>query len=480
MTTIPVLSDQQLRRAGRSIATPFQLQLTDCNEPLICEQVVRILPKKRLVVFGALGNKKVVAKLFLGPKAQQSATRDAKGVKGLLESGIPTPELYYRGMTKGKKIEVLLFKKITNAMDFQQLQRNRVDAEILTTLLHALTLELATQHVLGVLQQDLHFKNFLFADDKIYTLDGGDIEKFDYPLSKKISLTNLALLIAQLGVDAEAYQEELFIVYAQSRGWQIKGVDYLFLKRTIQEWQKKRWADFDKKTLRNCTSFIQRSTATSFIVYDRNSDSTSFRQFLQNPNAVFSEAETTLLKNGNTATVIKAIVDQHDRVIKRYNIKNFWHGLRRCLRPTRAMASWRLAQYLCLMGVPTAKPTAFIEKRILGLRTKSYFVMDYIDGPHVGEYFAKANLQDSQTEAMVEKIVTLFKNLAQLRLLHGDLKMTNILIHNDEPVLIDLDGMREYRWKFGFKRALRNEWNRFLKNWDNQPTVRKLFERSYR
>ena len=62
--------------------------------------------------------------------------------------------------------------------------------------------------------------------------------------------------------------------------------------------------------------------------------------------------------------------------------------------------------------------------------------------------------------------------------------MTNILIalsphaaNEKQPVLIDLDGMREHGSLFSFKRAFKNEIQRFMENWKNYPAVYDLFEK---
>lgn len=476
LTSALELSSKELREIGRTVPLPFQLRLIDSKDLLFCEQVLRIIPQRRMVAFGTWGNKKIVAKLFFDPqKAKQHIERDLKGIQELMNANIPTPKLYYQGSSDNNNIQVLIFERITNTVDIDLLAK--LSPDDFSALLHALTLELATQHVVGILQHDLHFKNFLFASERIYTLDGGNIEKSNLPLSKKISLDNLGLFIAQLGISADKFKQSLFAIYAESRGWPIKEIDYLFLEEAIQKWQKQRWSDFRKKILRNCSAFAKTETAFSFIVYDRQYATNEFQQFLKTPDIVFSKADVVLLKNGRTSTVIKTNLNNQYMVIKRYNIKNSWHGLRRCLRPTRAATSWRLAHYLCLMGVPTAKPIAFIEGRCFGLRTKSYFVMDYIAGPHLGDYFATADLKDAKTLLVVKKVIELINNLTKLRLVHGDLKMTNILVQHDQPVLIDLDGMREYKKSLGLEKAAQGEWQRFLMNWDHQPEVKALFEK---
>jgi tRNA A-37 threonylcarbamoyl transferase component Bud32 len=174
---------------------------------------------------------------------------------------------------------------------------------------------------------------------------------------------------------------------------------------------------------------------------------------------------------------VKITLDGNDYVVKRYNMKNFWHRLRRCLRQTRAASSWRLAQKLSLFDIPTARPVAFIEKRFFCFRTTSYYVTEYVSGEHAGEYFSRHYNQNEKTTNMIKRISMLLKSVAKIEITHGDLKITNILIDSaDQPVLIDLDGASEHFSLIGLRKAWQKELERFLFNFNANPMLRKKFE----
>lgn len=457
------LSQRDLLKFKRIIPVPFQIQLLDYSEPLICEEIIRILPGKRLVAFGTWREKRIVAKLFFGSKKiKQYASRDVKGIQALAESGILTPEIHFQGCSKNRDIQILIFERIEKAQPASE------------KVLKALALELATLHVSGILQHDLHFNNFLLKDDKIFMLDGGAIEKQNTPLDKEQSLNNFALLLSQVGINAKTIYKDLIDIYAESRGWKVKESDIIFLEKSITYWQSKRWKEFQKKINKECTAFCRLKTWIKTAVVVREFQGQDVSAFINNPEIVFTE-KNQLLKNGRSSTVIKTNLNEIPVVVKRYNIKNIWHGLRRCFRKTRAARSWQLSQYLSFIGIPTAKPLAFVEKQFLGFRGKSYFLMEEVKGMHLGEFFTQASVTFEDKKKIAKKIILLFTNLAQLRLSHGDLKMTNILIHNDQPVIIDLDGMKQHRFRLGFYKKFQNDIKRFMKNWDNQPEIAKLF-----
>lgn len=474
---IQQISWSNLRKANRATLAPFQLALTDSDDSLFCKEIVRVMPGKRLVAFGTWAGKSVVAKLFFEPHhAMRHAKRDYEGIQALLENGVLTPPVFYQGTSHDKRIHVLIFERIEGAQSLDTIWQERSSIKELMPLMQALTIELATHHVLGILQQDLHFKNFLIRGRQIYTIDGGDVEVEDKPLSKQESINNLGLFFSQLGVGTNELQQALFQIYARSRSWIVTEHDITSLRSALRNFTKRRWEQYSKKIMRTCTAFVSHKTLRGLTIYDRDYESAELLACLKNPEIVFSASDTEILKAGRTTTVAKIRIDGKYFVIKRYNIKNSMHWLRRCLRATRAATGWRLAQWLRLVGIPTAKPVAFIEKRFLGLRGTSYLLMEYVDGVHAGDYFAAEGSDSANSIFTAHQIIFLFENLARLRITHGDLKMTNVLIAKQKPVLIDLDGMCVHSSFLGFKRAFQKEIKRFMENWRNVPIVYSMFE----
>lgn len=471
-TNDKMLSAKDIRKAKRALQGPFQLQLRDYAKPLLVETIVRIIPKKRFVAFGYFEGKPVAIKCFFDAgKAKKHADRDARGIKILLNNNIPTPALLAEARDASGKLHFLIFEKIQDAYNLDWLWQQKTDVSELAPLIRATTIELATQHVSGIKQRDLHLKNFLIANKKIYTLDGDSIEQIPEPLSKKDSIEHLALFFSQLGAGTDEFQKELFDLYANSRSWIVRPEDTALFIASVKKWRKERTQRFQKKILRNSSAFYRMDNLTALMMLDRQYQSESFLRFLKNPESFFAKPETEILKAGNSSTVAKIKIDDKYFVIKRYNMKSFFHWLRRAFRASRAQQSWRLSHQLLLNGIPTAKPVAFVEKHFLGLRHKSYFLMEYIDGKDLGEYFST----NSEKQIMATRVKALINQLAEIHFTHGDLKKTNILINQNRPVLIDLDGMQKHKCNFSLNRALKSEFQRFLKNWENEPSLKNLF-----
>lgn len=459
--------------------SPFQLTLTD-DQVFVAEKMMRIVPRKRLVAYGTWQGKEVIAKLFFDKEAKQHWESEIAGVKLLIDNRVPTPTLLHQCKSKDGRVYVLFFEYIANAKSLDDIWHHKNNIHAVMPLLKSVVVELATQHVFGLLQHDLHLKNFLIRKNKhVYMLDGAEVELSEPLLPKKVSMQHLALFLAQLGVGVESYQEILFKHYAKSRGWLSKEEDKNELFFLIRQWNEQRWKKFAKKIMRNSSNFANKKDSHTFAMYDRQYAKPEWLAFLHDPESAFHHPTMTMLKNGRSSTVVKVMLDQCEFVVKRYNMKNKWHFLRRCLRPTRAFAAWRLAQKLSLFCLPTAKPVAFIEKRLLGLRGKSYYVTEYVSGKHIGDFFAQYANDEEKISMMVKRIVALLKSMARLEITHGDLKMTNILIdESEQPFLIDFDGAVEHLSLASLRQAWKHEIKRLLDNFQDLPNVKEAFQKT--
>lgn len=453
----------------------IDLTLTD-NTVLSCQKVVRVIPNKRVVCQGVWQGQAVYIKLFLGVAAAKYQARDAIGVKLLLDAKINTPPLLYQGKTADNSALVLIFAQISSALNAEQVWVDLNQSQRLS-LAKDLVTELAKHHNAGLLQTDLYLKNFLVSSESIYTLDGDGIRKFN-KLNDKDATQNLSILLSKLDVsEAEKWAKNLVEVYFKARLWSAnKNHPYEDSLAEIidhaKQYRLKAASDYaDKKVFRQCSDVNLIAlrgmfyAASSHANINMPTNLTDLDALMQPQN---------LLKNGNTCTVALAEIDNKNIVIKRYNIKNFWHGISRAFRPSRAAASWANAHRLSILGIATAKPIALLEARTCSLRGKAYFLAEYLDLPDVAEYFAQTQDKAQRAEA-VKNIVTLFYKLYLLQISHGDMKASNIKMHGTQPVLIDLDSMRQHR-NTNITAHVR-DLQRFMQNWhaSNQPRDNALY-----
>ncbi len=100
-----------LRCEDRQLKLPFALTLRGSDDVLRCEQLLKIVPKRRCVLSGSWGNKRVLVKLFYRPlHVNRHLRRETTGSRALAKAGVSTPELIYAGKAQNTSVGVLLFE----------------------------------------------------------------------------------------------------------------------------------------------------------------------------------------------------------------------------------------------------------------------------------------------------------------------------------------------------------------------------------
>lgn len=428
-------------------------------------QAHRMLPGRRWVFSADWRGQAVFAKVFIGKQADKYARRDAQGALWLAEAKLATPALLWQGQTQSGQAQVLMYAAIPQAENVHQVYAQS-DTGQRYTLIEKVVRVLAQQHAAGLVQTDLHLKNFMLSNDCVWSIDGDGIRK--QTLSKRAAYQQLSALIGKLAVlDQQAWVSALLNAYQAERKW----------PGEINAEQLLAWASRDKakavreyverKIFRNCTDVVWQKTAT--FVLARNA-----HVALPDLNPEFLETAMQggqVLKSGNTSTVVRARLGQLEVVVKRYNIKNILHALGRCWRPSRAAHSWSNAHRLQYYGFLTPQPLAMLEKRFFGLRGEAYFVSALSALPDALTFFQTIKEDALRAEAIRQLALTCYQ-FYLLRISHGDLKATNLQVNPQGSIIVmDLDSMQQHRCA---KRALRahvKDIRRLLQNWKDDTSL---------
>ncbi len=471
----------QLSESGQS---EFTVDLQS-GDTLHAVEIVRRVPNRRIVCCGRWQGQAVYAKLFLGEKARYYAARDLRGVQSLVEANILTPTLLYSGAAAKGGAEVLIFTAIENSVSAEQAM---FDGKLHNTaklnLAILLVREVAKHHQAGLIQTDLYLKNFLVKDGLLYTLDGDAIRPLSSINAKSQSLRNFATLISKFDVlDATRWLPELILAYAEERGWQeMPSLEKVTrLVDAERNYVLKKYAD--EKVFRTCTDVMVEQTKRLFLAISRPCFTNQLREALSHPDELLGENELQRLKSGNTCTVSLAEVNGQKLVVKRYNIKNIWHGFGRAFRVTRAANSWANAHRLQLLRIPTAAPVALLERRWGYIRKEAYFIAEFIEAPDALEFFADGKIAIDQKIQAAQNIASLMFKLYLLKIEHGDFKATNIKMVDITPWLIDLDSLRQHTCSRSFNRRHVRDLRRLVRNWQagtskNVSEIRNLIVQS--
>lgn len=196
-------------------------------------------------------------------------------------------------------------------------------------------------------------------------------------------------------------------------------------------------------------------------------------ELIATPDAFFSEH---ILKSdaSNTTTVVKITINDRAYVIKRYNIKGIWHGIKRAIQPSRAIHCLYSALKLRSLGIATVRPVGIIEKRFGCFRRRAYFIYEYLEGIDGFEAFDLTQLHSPLTVVRAKNTIALIKQLHQYHIVHRDLKASNFIFQKDKAYFIDLDAVTFYRSHQRAARRKNKDIQRFLLNWHTEQQ-RQLF-----
>ncbi|AQZ35219.1 serine/threonine protein kinase [Pseudomonas sp. LPH1] len=465
----------ELAEAGRSPKLPLTLQID--GEPLLLERVLRVLPGQRYVAQAYWQGRSVLAKLLVGSKAQRHFQRELEGAELMARQGLVTPELLAQGFTDGQG-GWLLFDYLEGAQSLWDTWRQATREPLLSDTQQAVLAEalgaIGQMHTQGLWQADLHLDNLLRHDDRLYLIDGGGVrwETPGQPLSRARVLENLGVFFAQLPAELDPFLEELLIHYLLANGEHALPLE--MLQAEIAKVRRWRLRDYLKKVERDCSLFAARIGAFGLRVVRREAEP-ALQPLLVDLDARIEAGH--IYKTGGAATVARVEVDARPLVVKRYNVKNWLHWLKRFWRPSRAWHSWREGNRLQLLGIATPTPLAVLERRWCWLRGRAYLITDYCGGQDIIARF-EAYTQATPPENELLALDRLFAALLRERISHGDFKGHNLFWDDalDTWSLIDLDAMRQHRSTRSFARAYARDRARFLRNWPVDSALHQLLD----
>lgn len=472
--SVDTITLEKLQKISYQVTTPLQLHF---NEQIIqCNELIRVVPGKRIVFLGCFENETVIIKTFVHPsRAKKHWARERAGAELLSEHQILTPELLARGLAdEGVYFLIFRYIKGQNLAEFWA-ENNQFERE---QKLRDLMPVLEQHHRSGLAHQDLHYGNFFLAKEGgIYTLDGEEVKAGSAPLKKKVRLKNLALFLAQTFDLPQSSSLSLLNDYISLASLSLKKQEPAQFLQWIKDYQQDRIEQYLKKILRECTEVIYKKTYKkkhrAYSLCRREYHNQDIQQLLGDPEHFFQNKDSVFLKQGNTCTVKSVLVDNERYVIKRYNPKGIAYELKHKGQISRARKSWINAHLLRFRGILTPEPVALIEQTpALGKRC-SYFICKYQPGQNTWDFFCdekdcdESNI-DKEKQMVADELIATLYQLCEYHISHGDLKGSNFLVHNNKIWVLDLDAMTQHKMNWRFKKVWQRDKLRFLKNWDKK------------
>ncbi|MCK9535737.1 MAG: serine/threonine protein kinase [Pseudomonas sp.] len=461
--------------SGRTPQLPLRLTL-DNAQTLVIEQWLRVLPGQRYVGKAHWQGRSVLVKIFVGSKAARQFQRELVGAQALTEQQINSAAVV-DAQQQADGSAYLLFEFIENAQSLAEAwQECSADLPLSgrqTDVLGRALSTVAQMHLRGLWQSDLHLDNLLQQGEQLYVVDGGGVqsEQAGKPLAQDNVIANLAVFFAQLPSAFDTHLEELLIHYLLVNAEHALRLESLHKQiLSIRQWRVK---DYLNKAGRECTLFSAKINMFGLRVVWRDAQA-ELESLLAEPDAAIARGH--IYKTGGAATVARVEQGQRSLVVKRYNIKNVMHWLKRFWRPSRAWYSWREGHRLSVLGIATPQPLAVIENRCCGLRGSAWLISEYCGEQDIIARLASYQASDVVPETEINALVELLNALIREKISHGDLKGHNILWHQQRCYLIDLDAMQQHHSMRRFTRAYQKDRSRLLRNWPQQSPLYKLLD----
>jgi tRNA A-37 threonylcarbamoyl transferase component Bud32 len=439
---------------------------------------LRVLPERREVYFGLLlgaEGRSVVAKRFLPhPKQARDWRREWAALIALqgLKLSAPIP-VCVAEESDGKACWVIM-DRIDGAVSVEHtfLQADTVGREAMMCRLVELVDD---THRQGVWQGDQHIDNWTWDGERFYLLDAATIRFQQHSLDVRQRQSDLAGICVTLPPAAE----RLFRARLQSN---YLAEDPDKRQRTLDELepvivglQRERIRRYYKKTRRNCTEFRCLARTDTRCIHARGTDASLIERFAADPDSFMRKG--VCLKAGNTCTVQGFTFAGTRYVLKRYNQKPLFDRLRHVFSDSRALQSWSTSWVLEMAFIPTARAVAVCEDRRKRLSGCRYLLMERIEGQLLTDYVDAHAGDAERLEAVAVAFARLWASLGRLCAAHGDLKATNLIVGEDGVLyLFDLDAFRFGLRGAALERGRTRDWNRFFKNWKENPGVERLFK----
>lgn len=446
----------RLSDIGREPSLPFRFDADfgDGGRRVVCTDLLRVQPGRRLVARARLGGASsddaspagdVIVKAFFGRRGKRDCRRERRGHQVLESTGVAVPRL--QGAGRGAGAHLLAFEPIDAA-------RAPGMAD-----LPAVVSVLARLHAVGVRQRDLHLGNFIVGTGAVYAVDGGGARR--QRMGRRGCFRDVARLLA--GVSTEWDAADAVDTYAKVRGWTLSPrergqIDYLLAAARRREAVR-----LARKCIRDCTPFAVHADAGGLTATARDDPDPELKAVFDDPERAIATGEP--LKRGRTATVVRC----GSLVVKRYNVKNRAHWWRLKTRTSRPRRAWQAGHGLRLLGIPTARPRALVERFDAAPGSASgYLVLDYVDGTSL------ATLAVGRTSNVLVAVHELFAGLRVARVAHGDMKATNLILSEGKLHVVDLDAAVWHRNPWWFRRRHRRDCERFQRNFSAlDPAIRR-------
>jgi len=210
---------------------------------------------------------------------------------------------------------------------------------------------------------------------------------------------------------------------------------------------------------------ISRANLEGMVVVGSSLD--HFLESNGNPEGLFSH-NVQLLKSGDfirNALVrlsdAKLEVNPEEIFVKEFRAKNTLHALKPLFSRHRAQIAWQLSWHLLNSDIPVPEPEGYLLKKSGPFYTKGYFFSKVLSDCKSLATLAWTSRESSgrlDSRGLVEALAREIAALHECGVTHGDLKWSNILVHEKDNRLwfVDLDSAKVHTHFLGPSKVARD------------------------
>ncbi len=209
----------------------------------------------------------------------------------------------------------------------------------------------------------------------------------------------------------------------------------------------------DRRTLRTSQDYVALKTAIGQAHGLSQLPTETLRDLAISPEMLLRHNIHQPVKLDHGSVIVQADLPLEDRTVhvayKRYRPRKWWKTLLAPFRPARAIQSWQRGHALRLRGIPAARPVAAVDRRRPWYRCESYLAVEWIENSenlHLYLWRIASKPHEARTHKAnrcAESLGRLLGRMHTQRVLHGDLKASNLLITDHtgqiESHLVDVD-----------------------------------------
>lgn len=170
------------------------------------------------------------------------------------------------------------------------------------------------------------------------------------------------------------------------------------------------------------------------------------KALLDNPENYIRRNRAETIQNNFKNKIIYLEISKVPMIVKIHNYKSVGHKIKRLFRKTRASRSWHYSFLFNESGIATPRPIAFKETRIGPFRCDSYFIYEWVEGINGEQYFMNNRENVEKIQKAIDAIVEITRKINNLGLIHGDIRLKNLVFREDEIFLTDFDDTKKRKW----------------------------------